>query len=202
MSAIFALRPNLVRTFFFKNDQNPVIDGLPTMNFKEFFLDKSLNAKQKTELLGQWVQDHPDAVPDLIAFAQSAKAPVKATALEALEWATKSNPTIATLSWLEFATANLHDDAPRCRWESARVIGNICRQFPQQLEIAAGLLLANANHTGTVVRWSAAYALGEIIGLKTPLNSDLIPAAEAICAREPKNSIKKIYQSALKKAYK
>jgi hypothetical protein len=50
------------------------------------------------------------------------------------------------------------------------------------------------------VRWSAALALGEIIKMKTAINQELIPAIESICEQEEKNSIKKIYIAALKKA--
>jgi hypothetical protein len=52
------------------------------------------------------------------------------------------------------------------------------------------------------VRWSAAYALGQIMLLKLPVNKGLIPAAEAICAREEHNSIRKIYLAAIKKVSK
>jgi hypothetical protein len=51
-----------------------------------------------------------------------------------------------------------------------------------------------------VVRWSAAMALGEIIKFKTTVNKNLIPAVDGILKREEKNSIKKIYLAALKKA--
>jgi hypothetical protein len=54
-------------------------------------------------------------------------------------------------------------------------------------------------YVGTVVRWSTAFALGQIIKIKSSLNKELIPTAEAICEREEKNSIKKIYLEALKK---
>jgi len=49
------------------------------------------------------------------------------------------------------------------------------------------------------VRWSAAFALGEIVKLKTRYNKTLVPAIEAICNSEEKNSIKKIYLDAVKK---
>jgi len=57
-----------------------------------------------------------------------------------------------------------------------------------------------AKDSGTVVRWSAAFALGQIIKLNTLRNKELIPAAEIIINREEKNSIKKIYTEAIKKS--
>ena len=49
------------------------------------------------------------------------------------------------------------------------------------------------------MRWSAAFALGQILKIKTQRNKDLIPVIESICQREEKNSIKNIYLDALKK---
>lgn len=170
------------------------------MDFKLLLEDKSLKPKEKTETLSQWVLDNPKKVIDLIEFAKVSKDPIKATCIEALEFATKTNPSIATKSWLEFVSQALTDKAPRIKWESAKVVGNIAHLFPKDLETAIGNLLINAEHIGTVVRWSAAYALGQIIKIKSPLNKELIPTAEAIIEREEKNSIKKIYLEALKKA--
>jgi hypothetical protein len=91
------------------------------------------------------------------------------------------------------------DKAPRVKWESAKVIGNIAYLYPDKLDKAIGNLLTNSEFSGTVVRWSAAFALGEIVKLKTKRNKDLIPAVEAIIRRDDDNAIKKIYQAALKK---
>lgn len=99
---------------------------------------------------------------------------------------------------LLFVTDTLLEKAPRVKWESAKVIGNIAHLFPAKLDRAISNLLSNSEHEGTVVRWSTAYALGEILKLKTKYNKQLQPAIEAICEREEKNSIKKIYLTALK----
>lgn len=119
-----------------------------------------------------------------------------------MEFATKQQPTILTKNAFAFVCDTLTAKAPRVKWESAKVIGNTAALFSDQLDEAIVNLLQNSEHEGTVVRWSAAYALGEIIQLKTALNNELIPAVEAICNREEKNSIRKIYLDALKKASK
>jgi HEAT repeat protein len=82
------------------------------------------------------------------------------------------------------------------------VIGNVCKNFASDLETAIVNLLDNTEHEGTVVRWSAAFALGEILKLKTSHNENLVPAIESICERETQNSIRKIYLAALKKIQK
>lgn len=170
------------------------------MNFHELFNDKSTKPKEKTEALSQWLSDNPAKLGELIEFAGKSKDAVKATCIEAIEFTTQSQPEIATATCLSFVTQSLTENAPRVKWESAKVIGNIARLYPAKLDEAIKNLLTNTGHEGTVVRWSAAFALGEILKIKTPRNKDLIPAIETICDNEEKNSIKKIYLAALKKA--
>ena len=92
--------------------------------------------------------------------------------------------------------------APRVKWESAKVIGNIAHLFPTKLDKVIGNLLTNSENEGTVVRWAAAFALCEILKLNIKLNEELLPALEAICNREEDNAIKKKYLDAIKKSLK
>jgi HEAT repeat protein len=172
------------------------------MNFHELLNNKSLKSKEITETLSKWVLDNPDKVNHLIDFAKIAKDPAKATCIEALEFATNNKPGIATSACLEFVSKTLAEKAPRVKWESARVVGNVAHLHPDKLDEAIKNLIANTEHPGTVVRWSAAFALGEIIKIKTARNKELIPIIESICNNEEKNSIKKIYLAALKKINK
>lgn len=172
------------------------------MTIDELLNDKSIKPKEKTETISRLLTDNTLSVENLISFAQKGKDPVKATCIEAMEYATKTKPSIATENMLVFVSGTLTEKAPRIKWESAKVVGNIAALFPSKLEQAIGNLLVNSEHAGTVVRWSAAFALGEIIKLKTDLNDILLPAIEAICTREEKNSIKKIYLDAIKKSKK
>jgi hypothetical protein len=170
------------------------------MNFHELLSNKSLKPKEITETLSKWVMENPEKLNLLIDFAKKAKDPAKATCIEALEFATKSKPAIASSACLKFVSETLTEKAPRVKWESARVVGNIAHLYPEHLEDAIKNLIANTKHQGTVVRWSAAVALGEIIKLKTSRNTELLPIIESICNIEEKNSIKKIYLAAFKKA--
>lgn len=169
------------------------------MDFQQLFADKTLKSKEKTDLISELLADHLQLLDALLQFAGLSKDPVKASCIEAIEHATKVNPGISSPQCLQFAVASLGSKSPRVKWESARLIGNIAHLFPDQLEEAIGMLLTNASHTGTVVRWSAAYALGNILAMRTPHNEVLVPAIEAICQQELKNSIRKIYLLALKK---
>jgi hypothetical protein len=76
-----------------------------------------------------------------------------------MEFASKTNPGIINDKGFEFAIESLKSDAPRVKWESAKVIANTAHLFPKMLNKAVGNLLINTEHSGTVVRWSAAGAL-------------------------------------------
>lgn len=172
------------------------------MTIEQLLEDKAIKPKEKTETISKWILDKSLPTDELIAFAERSKGPAKATCIEAMEFATRQNPNIADENILAFVTGALTEKAPRVKWESAKVIGNIAHLFPSQLKTSISNLLTNSNHEGTVVRWSAAFALGEILKLKTKHNADLIPAVKEICEKEEKNSIRKIYLDAIKKTEK
>ena len=172
------------------------------MDFEELVSSKNLKPKEKTEILSAFILTHSEKIDQLISFAESSKDSIKATCIEAIEYSTKTNSEISNLNCLQFVSKSLTDKAPRVKWESAKVIGNIAHLYPTKLDEAIKNLLLNANHSGTVVRWSAAYALAQILKLKTRHQLELISTINFICDREEKNSIKKIYQEALKKITK
>lgn len=172
------------------------------MNPETILADKTLKTKAKVETLSSLLLSKKISADDLLNIASTAKDPEKATCIEALEFATKKQPSIATESCLKFLAKSLASEAPRVKWESARVIGNIAGVFPSKLKPSIKQLLINTENPGTVVRWSAAYALAEIVKLKTSLNKELLPAIEAICKWETDNGVKKKYTEAIKKISK
>lgn len=168
------------------------------MKIQEIIQDKNLKPKEKTELLSKLIMDGHVGADDLVIYATEAKDPVKATCIEALEFASSKTPSVITPSCIEFVTGSLMSKAPRVKWESAKVIGNVAHIFKGKLEEAVKNLLVNTEHPGTVVRWSAAYALSRVLVSETGLQKELAPALKAVCDREEKNSIRKIYEKALK----
>ena len=169
------------------------------MTIEDLLKDKEIKSKEKTTIISGWLLEKSLPVDELIAFAEHQKDAPKATCMEAAEYATKENPQIATESLFDFACVSLTQKAPKLKWESAKVIGNIAFLYPDKLKNAIQNLIDNTNHEGTVVRWSAAFALSEILKLQTTHNVDLLKTIETICENEEKNSIKKIYTAAIKK---
>ena len=169
------------------------------MKTAELLNNKTIKAKEKVEKISKWLLDGSLPTDELIVFAQKAKNTQKATCIEAMEFATKQNSKIADENIFAFVTKTLTEKAPRVKWESAKVIGNIAHLFPAQLNRSITNLLTNSEDNSTVVRWASAFALGEILKLKTNHNQDLLPTIEAICAREQDNGVKKKYLDAIKK---
>jgi hypothetical protein len=169
------------------------------MTINSILLDKTLKPSEKPGLISVLLLENPQLIGEFLDLAKKSKDPDKGTLIEAVEHASLNNPGIVTEEFFVFVIEALTSKAPRVKWESARVIANSARLFPGLLPDAVNNLLDNSEHSGTVVRWSAATALGEIIKLKTSLNQLLVPAIQPIIEREEKNSIRKIYQAALKK---
>ena len=167
------------------------------MEIKKILSDKKLKPKTKVEKLGQDILDRKITINDLMVFAEIAKDAEKGTCVEALEFASGKNPKIITQKGFEFIAKHLADKAPRVKWECARVIGNTAHIFKNDLDIAIKNLLENAIYDGTVVRWSAAYALVEIIKLETEHNKKILPKIREICSKEEKPNIKKMYMDAM-----
>ena len=172
------------------------------MKLTDIFNNKTLKQKAKTQMLSELVGNKEVSIDALIAFAKKADDTTKATCIESLEFVTKQNSSIATEKCLQFVTQTLKSEAPRVKWESAKVVGNIACLFPAKLDNAIKNLLTNTEYDGTVVRWAAAFALSEILKLKTKYNKDLLPAIETICKNEKDNAIKKKYLDAIKKINK
>lgn len=170
------------------------------MDIEAILRDKGIKSKAKVMAISKEILNGKIKIEDLIKTASKHTGAEKGTCVESLEFATRSKPEIADQKCLTFAVKCLQDEAPRVKWEAAKVIGNIAPLFKTKLDTAISGLLINTEDSGTVVRWSAAHALCKIIALKTKHNADLIPAIESIVKREDDNAIKKIYLTCVKKA--
>jgi HEAT repeat protein len=170
------------------------------MTLDELFNDKTNKTKQKVETVSNWLTDGSLRLDELIVFAEKSKDVDKASCIESIEFATRKNLNIIDEELLLFATKMLSEKAPRIKWESAKVIGNIAGLFPTKLDNVIEKLMINTNDDGTVVRWATAFALGEIIKLKTNQNAKLLPFVKKIIDEEKDNAIKKKYIEAVKKA--
>lgn len=169
------------------------------LTIEQIFQDKSIKAKGKAAMIGDWLIQGELSLDELIGYAERQKAADKASCIEAIEYATKNKPTISDDYLLEYVIGALADDEPRVKWESAKVIGNIIGYHPDQVGAAADALLLNIPRGGTVLRWATAYALGEILKLDTAYNAFLILKVKELCAQEEDNGVRNKYLAAFKK---
>jgi hypothetical protein len=107
---------------------------------------------------------------------------------------------IIDIAAFKFVTQNLKSDAPRVQWECAKVIRNTAHLFPKSLKNAVINLLDNSDSKSTVVRWSAANGLAQIMQCKTPQNKELLPRVESIIKEKKIMQLKRFIQKGLKNA--
>lgn len=113
--------------------------------------------------------------------------------MEAIEYITKENPEFAE-NWLDFVIEHLNDVAPRVKWEASRIIGNVAQAYPDKVIKAIPKLLENTADKGTVVRWSAAFALTEIAKSNNEMRKELIPEFTKILEREENSGVRNVYR--------
>jgi len=161
---------------------------------------KGMKAKELTEQLSLALLNGEIGVNELIHSADKLKDPEKASCIEAIEHATKNQFDILDNASFDWICKQLQSKAPRVKWESARVLGNVAAAHSDKLVLAAKALLKNTDSKeGTVVRWSSAFALSEILKQAQSQTAFLEAEIRKILHREEKESIKKIYLAAFKK---
>ena len=68
-----------------------------------------------------------------------------------------------------------------------------CQKIPDKVKDAVPKLLENTKDKGTVVRWSAAFALTEIVKSNPEMQKELVPEFKEILERENNKGVKNIY---------
>lgn len=167
------------------------------MDIYNLLIQKDIKPKRKSELLIQSVAENFISIRDLQEFSFTAKDSHKATCIEVAEYISKSEPSKIDAEFVVYAINQLKSKSARVVWESSKLIGNIAKYYPELSESAVPALLENTGHKGTVVRWSTAYALCEILKLGMQINRSLTLALNFVWAREEKESIRKMYHKAL-----
>jgi len=165
----------------------------------EDILKSKKKQKETVELLCKELKRDSRLIANLMQCFEIGNASQRGSCMEAIEYVTKEEPEFAE-NCLDFVIDHIDDDAPRVRWEAARIIGNVASTFPEKIKSAVPKLLENATDKGTVVRWSAAFALTEIAKNNKNLKKELEERFNEIVKKESNNGVKKIYLKYLKAA--
>ncbi|MHB1253797.1 MAG: HEAT repeat domain-containing protein [Candidatus Humimicrobiaceae bacterium] len=163
----------------------------------EEILQSKLKPKEKIILLAKEIKKNKNFLSEIVGSFESAPAGDQGHLIESLEYASQDSPELVA-SYLDFVICHLEDKAPRVKWECARIIANLALKFSDKTEKAIPGLLKNTKDKGTVVRWSVAFALGEIA--KSNLKSEIIllPKMKGLIDKEANNGVKNVYIKALK----
>lgn len=164
----------------------------------EEILKETLKPKEKTTRLAECLKSDPKVMDELLKLWKSAKDPVKGTLLSAITLVVSENPVFIG-DHLDFVIAQLGHKAPRVKWESAEIVGHASKVFPDKVMAAIPALIENTGSDGTVVRWSAAFALSEILVNVPSSQEELIPKINAILEHETNDGVKSLFY---KKAFK
>jgi HEAT repeat protein len=143
-----------------------------------------------------FLQD-PQLLTELAAALEAGNKVEKGILLEAVEFATKTSPSLVN-SYIDLIARYLDDPAPKVKWEAARVIANIAATFSTKVTVAIPQLLLNTKDPGTVVRWSAAYALCEIAKHNLKVRPDLMNHFSHIIKTEQNSGVRNVYIKSVK----
>jgi hypothetical protein len=163
----------------------------------EEILKSGLKPKQIVVGISLKLELDRSLMPELLECLADGTDSARGHCIEAIEHATLKDPDLV-VPYLNVISHSLSDKAPRVRWEAARIIGNVARRFPAEVESTIPGLIANTGDKGTVVRWSAAFALAEIAKANSSVRTDLLTRFPEIMAKESSNGVKNIYLKAMK----
>lgn len=160
-------------------------------------LSSSDKPKQKLLKLSEALLSKQISVDDLVQYFGDTDDAKKGYVMEALEYASASNPELIE-PIIDFIIENIIFDAPRVKWESARVIANIAEKYPDKVENTIDNLIINTKDKGTVVRWSAAFALTRIATSNEHTRAKLEPVFEKLLEIEDNKGVRNHYEKYFK----
>ena len=155
-------------------------------------LKEKLKPKEKTAMLAEILKSDPKAMAELLDFWNCAKVAEKGTLLSAITLLVSENPSFIG-DHLDFVIAQICHKAPRVKWESAEIVGHASKVFQDKVMAAIPAPLENTSFDGTVVRWSAAFALSEIVKNVPASRDQLLPEIEKILEHETNNGVRSLF---------
>lgn len=164
-------------------------------------LDEIRNSNKKPKelltYLSEKVKKDKNLLNDFSECLKNGSPVEKGICMEVLEFVSQEKPELV-IPYIDEVIIYLNYAAPRVKWESARVIGNLAVKYPEKAAYAIDKLMINTKDKGTVVRWATAFALGEIVKHNKNVQKELVKKIEDIVKKEQNNGVKNVYLKALK----
>lgn len=167
----------------------------------EQILTSEAKPKEKVSMLTNEIKKDNKFIDEIINYFDSASTGEQGHLIESLEYISKDQPDLV-VPYVDFVIAHMGDKAPRVKWECARIIANLALKFPDKAQKAIQNLLKNTNDKGTVVRWSSAFALGELAKGNVGKRKELTAKCKKLSEAEQNNGVRNVYLKALKEIEK
>lgn len=161
-------------------------------------LASKLKPKEKIVALRDLFKQNPQAITDLPKiYVTLKKDGDKGNCVAALTLLAEEDPYYLEpcITWI---VGLLSAKQPRVKWEAAQIVAHVSDTFPEEAAKAIPQLLENAQHEGTVVRWSAAHALVRLAQSDPNIWAKLATFIEKMAVSDPQNGVRAIYAKALK----
>lgn len=170
-----------------------------TVDFIQIITNAALKPKQRVLQLADLLQTNPERENSMINAMQNLRVADQTRVMEAFELYTRFHVPFNPDAIWKTALVGICGTHPSLIRESARVIANLSPHCIQYAEAAIPRLLDLTDHSGTVVRWSAACALVGMYSADDKEQWKLGSLFGAIIAKEEKPSIQSVYAKAIKK---
>lgn len=172
------------------------------MNLYDVLNDQSIKSKAKRKKIVDAIIGGDltlDGIDKLIGSLNDEQMTI---VLQAIEEITKKGLKKLDADYLQLAEKYIASGSAKVKEEASKIVGNLAKDYPDQLDSAVKALIRNINDASTDVRAGSAYGLSKIVELGKYASSNLYNIVGKIGDEETDTMIKKQYKKALKKASK
>ena len=166
----------------------------------EEILRSNIKPKEKQIKLVEAVLSNHIPIGEFITFFEAASDVDKGTCADAMKHISLAKPVLLE-PYIHILIRYINYPAPRVKWGILETIGNMANDFPKQAAEAIPYLLVNTSNdkkNTTVIKWCAAFALGEIAKYNPETRIYLLPIFNELINNEQNTGIKNIYRKAIK----
>lgn len=166
----------------------------------EDILRSNSKPKEKQTTLVQAVLSGEIPVEEFVSFFETAGKVDQGTCADAMKHIASANPELL-LPYIETLINHINDPLPRVKWGIPEAIGNMANMYPQETARAVPNLLKNTSmdkNNTTVIRWCAAFALGEIARNNPDTREELLPVFKNLASQDENSGVRKVYRKVLK----
>jgi hypothetical protein len=163
-------------------------------------LQSKIKPKEKQTKLVEAVVSGKIPVEEFITFFESAKDVDKGTCADTMKHISVEKPELLA-PYINILLGYINYQLPRVKWGVPEAIGNMAKDYPDEVVKAIPYLLKNTTDdklNTTVIKWCAAFALCEIAKHNAETRKQLLPIFENIIKSEKNNGVKNVYIKALK----